>query len=391
MSAALARGSSVFVGSEFVAQYPEGGGVYWVPLQYLLGLRALGVDAWWLELLYGTSDPARDRRQVDAFLSSAEAFGVRDRVVLLHFPETGRDDQPGRCERHGMDADQLAARMRGGLLLNLANSVPPALRKDFARSALLDLDPGPFQIWAREFDLGVGDHDVHCTIGVHLGEPDCPVPLGGVDWQRFWPPVHVPAWATDAPPPAGAPYTTVTQWWTQQYAVLDGVVYDCNKRAGYLECIELPRLTPAPLELAANVHAGELEDRALLARHGWRLADPSRVAGTPADYRRYVQGSRGELACAKPAYVKSRSGWLSDRTVCYLASGRPCVVQATGAEAHLPVTPGLHFFRTAQEAADALREIEGDWESASRTARALAEEVFATRVVLPALLSVAGA
>ncbi len=388
----MAAGPSrpVFVGSEFVAQYPEGGGVFWVPLQYLLGLRALGVDAWWLELLYATGDPARNQRYADAFLASAEAMGVRDRVVLLHYPESRRAEQPGRCERYGMDADELAARVRDGLLLNLANSVPPALRDEFARCALLDLDPGPFQIWAAEYDLGVGDHDVHLTIGVHLGAPDCPIPTGGVEWHRFWAPVHLPAWTTAAPPPPGAPYTTVTQWWTRQYAFLNGETYDCNKRTGYLECIDLPRLAPAPLELAANVHPGELEDRALLARHGWRLADPSRVAGTPDAYRRYVQASRGELACAKPAYVKARSGWLSDRTVCYLASGRPCVVPATGAEAHLPATPGLHFFRTAEEAAAALRQVETDWPAASRSARALAEEVFSTRVVLPGVLTAAG-
>jgi len=115
------------------------------------------------------------------------------------------------------------------------------------------------------------------------------------------------------------------------------------------------------------------------------------VAGTPEAFQAYVQGSRGEFSCAKPAYVKARSGWVSDRTVCYLASGRPCVVQDTGAQAHLPENAGLRFFRTIDEAAEALRAIEADYTAASRAARTLAEEVFAARVVLPALLAAAGA
>jgi hypothetical protein len=183
----------------------------------------------------------------------------------------------------------------------------------------------------------------------------------------------------------------VTQWWNDQYAFLDGATYDCNKRTGFLRLLELPGRTGLPLELAANVHPGETEDRALLARHGWRLVDPAAVAGTPEAFRAYVQASRGELSAAKPAYVQARAGWVSDRTICYLASGRPCVVESTGAEEHLPASAGLRFFATAAEAADALAAVEGDYPAAARAARALAEEVFATAVVVPALLRAVGA
>ena len=104
-----------------------------------------------------------------------------------------------------------------------------------------------------------------------------------------------------------------------------------------------------------------------------------------------MQASRGELSATKPAYVKARAGWISDRTVCYLASGRPCVVEATGAEAHLPASAGLRFFTTLDDAVEAVRAVEADYAAASRAARALAEEVFARRVVLPQLLAAAGA
>ena len=375
----------VFIGSAFVAQYPTGGGNFWVPLQYLLGLRDLGIEAYWLELLWAHGDVARGRERLATFRRQVEALGVAEWVAVLFFPDGSIDHPPGQAEYHGMRADDLRARARDGLLLNIANSVGAWLRSGFARTALLDVDPGPFQIWAREHDLGVGSHDAYLTIGRNLGAPDSPVPLGSVPWRKVWPPVHLAAWPDRGSMPA-ARYTTVTQWWTTGCAVLHGEIYDCHKRPGFVEAVDLPRRVRVELELAANLHPGETEDRALLARHGWRLVDPAVVAGTPEAYRRYVQASRGEFSCAKPAYVKARSGWVSDRTICYLASGRPCVVEATGAEKHLPQSAGLRFFRSLEEAAAGLAAIEADYAGASRAARRLAEEIFSTRVVLPALL-----
>ena len=170
----------VFVGSAFVAQYPTGGGNFWVPLQYLLGLRALGVDAHWLEFLWGKGDPRRTAEFVATFLRHVDRLGVAPWTTLVVFPDGDRDDPIGRAQHHGLSAADLEARTRDALLLNLANSVTTPLRAGFGRTALLDLDPGPFQLWAREFDLGVGSHDVHLTIGWNLGAADSPVPLDGV-------------------------------------------------------------------------------------------------------------------------------------------------------------------------------------------------------------------
>ncbi len=384
-------GTSVCIGSSFIAQYPRGGGVFWIPLQYLGGLRELGHDAWWLEVLWTRGDVATDRQCIEAFWRQARAFEVADRLALLYLPDSGRDDPPGRVEYLGMDEATFVARRRDALLLNLAGSVTPPLRAGFARTVLFDVDPGTFQLWAREWDLGVGSHDAYLTIGMNLGAPDSPIPLGGVPWARVWPTVHLGSWPLQPPPPAGACYTTVTQWWNNHYAFLDGETYDCNKRSGFLPLLPLPQRAGVPLEIAANLHAGETDDRALLARHGWRLVDPETIAGSAHDFRRYVQGSRGEVSASKPAYVKARAGWISDRTVCYLASGRPCVVEATGAEAHLPANAGLRFFTSLDEAVEVVRAVEADHAAASRAARALAEDAFSTRVVLPGLLAAAGA
>ena len=380
----------VFVASNFVAKYPTGGGNFWVPLQYLLGLRALGIEAYWLELLWPKSDVANARRLMEAFQRNVEALGLGDWVGAVLFPDDEYGDPPGREERYGAaSALDLWARARDGLLLNLANSIPTSLRGRFARTALLDIDPGQFQLWAREVDLGVGSHDAHLTIGRNLGAPDCPVPLGDVPWHRVWPAVHLPAWPA-LPVIQGARYTTVTQWWSDGWTVLDGEVIEGHKRTSFLRVVELPRRAPVELELAAYILPEEAEDRRALTAAGWHLADPAVVAGTPGAFRRYVQQSRGELSCAKPAYVRTRPGWISDRTICYLASGRPCVVEATGAEGHLPACAGLRFFRTAGEAAECLRAVEGDYPAAARAARELAQEVFAARVVLPEILKHAG-
>jgi len=381
----------VVIGSSFVAQYPEGGGNFWVPLQYLLGVEELGHDACWLEYLWTRNDPARDRSCIDAFLGHARRLGVADRVALGYFATGTRDEPAGAPEYFGA-IERVRAIGRDALLLNFAHSLPAGLREGFGRTVLFDVDPGPFQIWATEWDMGVGRHDVHLTLGQHLGAADSPIPLSGVHWERTWPAVHLASWPQQAPfgRREGA-YTTVTQWWNSSWALLDGETYDCNKREGFLSLLSLPEKAAVVIELAANVHVNELEDRALLARHGWRLVDPSVVAGTPEAFRTYVQRSRGEVSAAKPAYVKARPGWVSDRTVCYLASGRPCIVEATGAEVHLPTSLGLHFFRTVEEAAAAIAVVEGDYVAASRDARALAEDVFATRVVLPKLLRAVGA
>jgi hypothetical protein len=380
----------IFVCSFFVAYYPTGGGNFWVPLQYLLGLRDLGIDAWWLEYFWTSGSTEWDELVISEFLRHVAQLGIAERVVLVYFPTGSRRDHHAHGRYFGaLTETEFHARKRNALLINMANAAIAPLRDGWGRTALFDIDPGQLQIWAREEDFGVGSHDVHITIGKNLGSLDCLVPRGGVDWQRVWPAVHLPSWPNQD---IGAKrYTTVTQWWNETWVVLDGEVLDGNKRNGFLEFVDLPRHVSVPLELAANIHPSETEDIALLQRHDWRLVDPAEVAGTPQTFRTYVQSSRGEFSCAKPAYVTLRPGWVSDRTLCYLASGRPCVVQDTGAEHLLPPCRGLRFFRTLEEASEALSVIETDYRSAARAARHLAEEVFATSVVLPQLLKVAGA
>jgi hypothetical protein len=169
------------------------------------------------------------------------------------------------------------------------------------------------------------------------------------------------------------------------------VQYENTKRVGFLEFAELPARTSSELELALyfklRAGAADAGDRELLERNGWRVRHALEVAGTPERYRSYIQGSRGEFSCAKPSYVKLQTAWISDRTACYLASGKPAVVQDTGPSSFLPNGEGMFRFSTVDEAADALATIEREYERHCRAARAIAEEFFDARLVLAEVLN----
>jgi hypothetical protein len=199
--------------------------------------------------------------------------------------------------------------------------------------------------------------------------------------------------------PDDAPFTTVSHWSTSKEWVTFGAeTYHNDKRSGFVPFLDLPQHTPQPLELAlclaADEHLSlepdEEEERQDLEARGWRVRHSQTVSTTPWAYQQYIQGSRGEFSCAKPSCMRLQNAWISDRTLCYLASGRPAVVQGAGAERHLPRTLGLQFFASPDEAADALAAVERDYARASGEARTLAEEIFATRVVLPRFLALIG-
>ena len=165
-----------------------------------------------------------------------------------------------------------------------------------------------------------------------------------------------------------------------------GQSYYNGKRDGFLPFLDLPRRTPLPLELVVCLGADEDDERAMLGERGWRVLDPHAVAAAPWDYQRYIQESRGEFSCAKPSCVHLQNAWISDRTLCYLASGKPAVVQHTGPSRFLPDAEGLFRFRDLEEAARYFSLVEKDYERHSRAALALAQEYFNSDKVLARLL-----
>jgi hypothetical protein len=260
----------------------------------------------------------------------------------------------------------------------------------FKRRALIDLDPGVLQIPALTWDLGIVDHDVLLTVGSKVGEPDCQVPLLGRTWHHFMPFVYLPAWVVAPDPGERAPFSSITQWtWDEIW--YQGRVLSASKRVAFLRYIDMPRRAGRPFALAANIHPEDTTgDRERMMELGWTISHPHRVARSPAIYQDYIRRSRAEFSCAKPIYRDLKTGWFSDRSAAYLASGRPVLAEDTGFSDHLPTGNGLLAFRDLEEAVDKVKEIDRNYPRHMRAARELAEEHFNSDRWLPAMLAACG-
>jgi hypothetical protein len=212
------------------------------------------------------------------------------------------------------------------------------------------------------------------------------VPRLGLKWGTYRPYVYMPMWPmTDADP--DAPFTSITQWSWEELA-MEGRPLSLSKRASYIRIVELPKRTARPFELAANIGENDVaDDRRLFARNGWRIVEPVSVAGTPKKYQEYLQKSRAEILCCKPIFRELNTGWISDRSVSYLASGRPVLAEDCGFNEHLPATRGMLSFASLNEAADRVAEIDGNYAAHSRAARDLAESYFGSRECLEEILN----
>lgn len=343
---------------------PGQGGATWAVLQYVLGLRKLGHHVVLVE-------PVRSlERSAGYFRRLARTFAL-DAILL----ERGSDR---RIELTSLRPDG------ADLLLNLSGVLPGSFRADL--SVYVDLDPGFTQAWhVQGVDVGLDRHDRFVTVGRLVGQTTCPVPDCNRRWLTTPQPVVLEHW----PYATGVRYeaaTTVGNWRSYGSFVHDGIHYGQRAHATR-ELIRLPELTNVHVLLALGIDPAERDDLAALNGHGWQLTDPTRVASTPGAYRNFVQGSLLELGIAKRGYVESRSGWFSDRSVCYLASGRPVVAQDTGFADWLPTGAGLLAFDTVEEAAAALDEVVGDYDRHRHAARTIANEVFDSDRVLKELLA----
>lgn len=360
-------------------RYPEGGGHLWAYLNWALGLRALGCKVIWLEWVGQGALAHQVEACLAALKSRLERYQLGGSIALYFW-----DGQPPSfpAARGLLD---LEAAWEADLLLNLAyNGIPAEVVGRFRRSALVDIDPGLTQIWMSKGRMIVPQHTVYFTIGETVGQPGSLFPDCGLRWHYTPPPVFLPAW-TAIPADLGAPYTTVTNWWGE-WIEFHGEVYDNGKRRGFMPFLDLPRRTAQPLELAVFFGANDNNERVMLQKRGWRVRDAHMVASTPWDYQRYIRNSRAEFSCAKPSCIRLQNAWISDRTLCYLASGKPAVVQHTGSSRILPISAGLFRFRDLEEAARCLETVEADYERHCHLARSLAEEYFDAQKVVTSLL-----
>jgi hypothetical protein len=371
--------------SGMVAGDPHQGGASWAVLQYVAGLAEYGHEVVLVEPLGGLpggGDSPLARPEVVDYFRSLPLLEGRA-ALLVQGTENTVGLSYGELVRFADEAD---------LLLNISGMLrDERLLAPIPVRAFLDLDPGFNQVWrASGEEMGMDLHTHWVSVGQLVGTAGCPIPDCGHSWIPTLPPVALPHWPAAAEPPARDAFTTVGHWRSYGSIEHGGIHY--GQRAHSLrELIELPRLGEARFQLALGIHPDEVDDLAALRANGWQLLDPDVVAGSPAGYAEFIRGSKAELSIAKSGYVASRSGWFSDRSAAYLASGRPVVAQETGFSEVLPVGEGLLAFSTSGEAAAAVAAVERDPARHARAARAIAEEHLDARKVLPRLLDALGA
>jgi hypothetical protein len=345
------------------------GGATWAVMQYVLGLRALGHDVWFVEPV----GEQVDLRYVDEVV---RAFDLEERAAFL---------VEGSQHTVGVSYDRLRSAGFDAHLNVSGMLTEPDLVERIPVRVYLDLDPAFTQLW-HEFegiDMRLDGHTHFVTVGQALGSPNCAIPTCGVRWITTVPPVDLTSWPRVESP--GADYTMVGNWRSYGSITIDGV--HLGQRAHSMRpLLELPRRVRPRLAVAIAIDAAETSDLNALHRDGWELVDPVLAAGTPSRYRGFVQRSRAEISIAKSGYVASRCGWFSDRSACYLASGRPVVAQDTGVNGALPTGRGLLLFRELDEAVAAIDEVESDYGAHAAAARELAVEHLDARRVLQRLL-----
>ena len=382
------RGTIAIAGS--VAQKPRQAGHTWQFLQYLLGFRRLGWDVLLLDRLEPAMCVDRAGRPVDCehsenlryVVETMADFGLQDAYSV----------DLGGGGTVGLARDAVLERLRSSaVLLNVMGFLEDEeLLAAAPRRAFVDTDPGFGQMWR---DLGwadlFGGHDVHLTIAEHMGEPGCAIPGCGIDWVRFHQPVVLDCW----PVHDGATATRFTSIgsWRGPYDAVDyhGTRYGLRAHE-FRRFADVPRRAPGDFEVALDIDPVETGDLERLAAGGWKVVDPGPIGHTPATYREYVRGSLGEFLVAKGMYVTARSGWFSERSICYLAAGRPVVAQDTGLAGLYPLGRGLLAYGTPEEAVVCVEDVIADYPRHSRAARALAEEHFDSDRVLPDLLDKVG-
>jgi hypothetical protein len=363
-----------------IARYPFGG-VTWCSVMYLLGLRALGHEVFYVEdtgeCIY---DPVLNTRSEDPgygtrYIHDALApFGLGERWSFVNFDGSYHGASRETVRAFCVDAD---------LFINLSGGAW-FWRDEYARiprRIFIDSDPVFTQLalakgdpWYVDFFRGF----THLfTFGANIGTPACDVPTGGLTWHKTWQPVVTAEWQP-APGTAGDRFTTIMTWKIESFSDVDG-----NKDKEFLKVLDLAPRTPHAITLAVN------GPQDFLRRHGWTTVDAMGVSRSLWDYRAFIQGSKGEFGVAKHAYVSRRSGWFSDRTECYLAAGRPALVQDTGWSAHLPEGVGLLAFSTPEEALAGLDRIATDYARHAACAAEIARDHFEASRVLPALLETA--
>lgn len=376
--------------SGMLAGDPFQGGATWAVLQYLLGLKQLGHAVTFIEPVSAAQLFVRPNRHVarkveltqsdsaSYFRSVTTEFGLGEDSALLVLDSK---------QTAGLSYDELKMRSRNcDLLINISGLLrDQALLEQIETRLFLDLDPAFNQIWASQgIDMGFDLHTHFATIGSKLGDPDCPVPVHNRKWIKTVPLVVLDRWPIAREQPRYG-FTTIGNWRSYGSVEFNGTSYGL-KAHSLRQFWSLPQRVDGSFELSLAIHPDETPDLQAFAKYGWGLVNPAIVADNPQHYREFIGSSQAEFAIAKEGYVKSSCGWLSDRSVCYLASGRPVLAQQTGFSEAIPTGEGLLAFSSIEDAAAGVEEITTNYHQHAKAARAIAETHFDSTKVLTRLL-----
>ncbi|HEX6363559.1 MAG TPA: hypothetical protein VFZ93_11405 [Albitalea sp.] len=365
------------------------GGMAWHHLQYVLGLHRLGHDVHFLE----DSDDYPSCYHPERYVCGTDpSFGLR--FAADAFERLGLGERWAYHDAHtarwlGPAADRaLDACRDADVLVNVSGVTP--LREWHLRipvRVLVDTDPVFTQI--RHLadpaaHAAAARHTAFLSFGENIGTEGDGVPRDGFDWRPTRQPVVLDAWPV-TPGPADAPFTTVMQWDSYPPREHAGRRYGM-KSASFEPYVDLPRRTRARLEIALGSATAPV---AMLRERGWHVRDPYEVTKDPWAYQQYIRDSKGEFTVAKHGYVASRSGWFSERSAVYLASGRPVVTQDTGFRRILEADAGLLAYGSPDEAVAAIEAVTRDYARHCEAAREVAAAYFDANVVLPRLLDAA--
>jgi hypothetical protein len=370
---------------------PFSAGMAWNWMNLAVGLRRLGHDVWYVEEVEPGWCVDRRGRPCDfAHSLNRELFAG----VVRRFGLQGRASQ--LCNRGeaaaGVPFRELLAGVRGAeLLVNMAGHVKAEeVLGAVRRRAYVDQDPVFTQLWSSEYgaDLGLDRHDTFFSVGLNIGTAHTDTPDCDRRWHPLLPPVVIDLW----PPridPACARFTTVASWGSFRDVEHRGVWYG-SKHSEFERLAALPRRSGQELEVALRRYEDGDPTIQRMRSNGWEITDASEVA-TVDSYREFIGRSRAEIGVSKHAYAAARSGWFSDRSTHYLASGKPVLAQSTGFERRLPTGSGLLAFSGLDEAAAGIEAINGSYLAHCRAARELAREHFDHRRVIPGMLELATA
>lgn len=382
---------AIILVSGALANKYRNGGEAWTRMSWVLGLQKLGFEVYFIEQIApencvdaaGNSTTFERSANLAYFEQITKEFGLTGSAALL---ESRAEQSRGLSLAQLLDLARDAA-----LLVNISGHLTfePLLQK-IRRKAYIDLDPGFTQFWHADAALNfrVAPHDDYFTVGENIGTEHCAIPTSGIPWRPIRQPVVLEHWPV-MQSESLARFTTIASWRGPF-----GPVQYHNKTFGlkvheFRKFIELPAHVPQRCEIALQIHPADHKDLEALQRNAWQIVDPA-LAATPTEFRRYLQDSDAEFSVAQGIYVETKSGWFSDRTVRYLASGKPVLVQDTGVRHNLPVGAGLLTFSNFAEAVAGAQQLAADYALHCQAARKLAEDFFDSNKVLRKLLEEVG-